>query len=148
MSNINDFEAGIFSGLDSLRHVIKDVLHTSGVKNFSVYNTGQLCTSEPGAKMTSASVRELLAVMWHSEDPVHPSEDAYSTLACNIVSLLEAASEKANNTHLLPPQPSQPLKRPRWLDKESSNTVSVHLNIRGRGQGRGHGRGRGLRFRG
>jgi hypothetical protein len=107
VSNINDsdFEAGIFSGLDSLRRVIKDVLHVNSVKNFTVYNTSQLCTSEPGAKTTSASVRDALAVMWRSDDPVHPSEDAYSTLAGNIVSLMDAASEKASSSQQPPPQP-------------------------------------------
>jgi hypothetical protein len=98
VSNIKDpdFEAVLFSGLDSLRRVTKDVLHTSGINNFKVYNTSQLCSAEAGAKMTSASTRDALAVMWKSDDPVHPSEDTYATLASNILHVLEATAEKAS----------------------------------------------------
>jgi hypothetical protein len=54
--------------------------------------------------------------MWRSDDPVHPSEDAYATLAKNILHILEVASEKRNKLHQPPPLTPQPLKRPRWLE--------------------------------
>jgi hypothetical protein len=136
VSNISDpdFKATIFTGLDTLRRSIKDVLHTSGVKNFSVHNTSQLCTCEPGGKTTNEATRDALAVMWRSDDPVHPSEDAYATLASNISGVLVTTVSTEPGSQKSQPQPDRPLKRPRWLEEESSNTVPVNNNVAGRGQ--------------
>jgi hypothetical protein len=62
--------------------------------------------------MANTSTRNALAVMWISDDPVHPSEDTYATLASNILHILETASEKGSNKKS-PSASTQPLKRPR-----------------------------------
>jgi hypothetical protein len=151
VSNLGDadFDDMIFSCLDAQRRIIKDVLHTSGVKSFTVLNFGQLCTSEAGSKTTSDDTKNALAVMWGA-DPVHPSEDAYTTAAVHISSILQPAAATACGGGPAP-APERPAKRPRWLQEESSNTVVPRGGLtRGWNPRRGRGlpRGRGWRGRG
>jgi hypothetical protein len=129
-----NFESTIFTGLDTLRRCIKDILFANGVKTVSTLNFAQLCTTEPGAKTTKDQTVAALAVMWGS-DPVHPVEDAYATVAVNLNSLLITPSiqpEVKTPTH------PQPQKRPRWLLEEAGNTVTPRGSLnRGRGPWRG-----------
>jgi hypothetical protein len=147
VSNMGDplFETSIFNSIDEQRRQIKDVLHTSGCRNCSTLNFGQLCTTEPGAKVTNDDIKNALAVMWGS-DPVHPSEDAYATAAVNLCSYLQPAG--SNELSSQSPALDRPLKRPRWLQEDSSNTVVPRGGFsRGRGPWRGRGGPRG-RMRG
>jgi hypothetical protein len=144
VSNLDDpsFEASIFTSIDAQRRTIKDVLHTAGIRSATTLNFGQLCTTEPGAKVTNDDIKAALAVMWGS-DPFHPSEDAYATVAVNLSALLMPTSTSTG------PQPpadlERPQKRPRWLQEDSSGTVTprgAFNNSRGPARGRGGPRGR------
>jgi hypothetical protein len=64
----------LFSGLDGLRRTIKGILFTSGIRDVTIYNSGQLCVTLDGSRSTSTDIREALAIMW-GDDPVHPSRD-------------------------------------------------------------------------
>jgi hypothetical protein len=92
--------------------------------------------------VTNDDIKAALAIMWGS-DPVHPSEDAYATVVVNLSALLTPTSTA---TGLQPPvAPERPQKRPRWLQEESSSTVTSRggfNNIRGPVRGRGGPRGR------
>jgi hypothetical protein len=139
VSNLGDpsFEDTIFSCIDSQRRIIKDVLHTSGVRSCTTLNFGQLCTTEPGSKVTNDDIKNALAVMW-SSDPVHPSEDAYATVAINLNALLMPANPLPSPQQS--PASERPQKRPKWLQDDSCGTVTP----RGGGNfGRGLPRGRG-----
>jgi hypothetical protein len=65
VSNLGDptFESTIFTSIDSQRRIIKDVLHTAGVRSCTTLNFGQLCTTEPGSKVTNDDIKNTLAVM-------------------------------------------------------------------------------------
>jgi hypothetical protein len=143
VSNLGDplFENNIFNCIDAQRRLIKDVLHTSGCRNCVTLNFGQLCTTEPGAKVTNYDIKNALAVMWGS-NPVHPSEDAYATAAVNLCSHLQPSGSSEHTSHS--PALERPLKRPRWLREDSSNTVVPRGGFsRGRGPWRGRGCPRG-----
>jgi hypothetical protein len=117
----DDYEEKLFTGLDSMRRTIKDIIHTSGVVNATVCNGSQLCSGLPGSRLTSQEAKDALAIMW-GEDPVHPSEHCYKMLAGEICSLL--SNHPSDTSTISTPAPERPLKRPRWLEADSSNMVA------------------------
>jgi hypothetical protein len=144
-----DFERMIFSGLDSFRRLIKDVLFTSGVGQVSVYNSGQLCSGMPGARHTTEEIRDALAILW-GEDPVHPASICYEALANGLQAII---TPEATNSDIEPATFAvleRPHKRPRWLEADACPTVDPRGGGRGRGTnwrgrgGRGGQRGRGF----
>jgi hypothetical protein len=134
-----DFESTLFNGLDGLHRVIKDNLFTSGGREVTVYNTAQLCVTLEGSRTTSIDTREALAIMW-GDDPVHPSRDCYQSLAEHLQSTIELQPESAASS-----SSERPLKRPRWLEAESSDTVASRDSSRGRGRGQNNRGSRGFR---
>jgi hypothetical protein len=125
------YESELFTGLDSVRRIIKDVLFTSGIKDVKTHNTSQLCVTTEGSRTTGNDIRDALAVMW-GEDPVHPSRDCYNSLGEHLDALLcktEASATSSTTSE-------RPLKRPRWLEADSANTVVPRTDPSGRG-GRG-----------
>jgi hypothetical protein len=136
------YEAELFSGLDSTRRIIKDVLNSHGVKDVKVYSTSQLCVSVEGSRSTGSDVRDALAILW-GEDPVHPSRDCYTSLGEHIDALLNSICSAGSVSTI---GSERPLKRPRWLEDESSSTVVPRNVNRGRGSNyRGRGPRRGSR---
>jgi hypothetical protein len=144
------FENELFSGLDGLRRIMKDSLHTSNVRDLMIFNTSQLCISTEGSRTTSIDTRSALSIMW-GDDPVHPDRDCYESLAKHLQSTLKMHAESTAST-----TSERPLKRPRWLEAEASNTVAPRDASRGRGRGgpihgtrgfRGQRRPRGFRGR-
>jgi hypothetical protein len=145
------YEDDLFSGLDNTRRIIKDVLHCNGVKDVKIYNTSQLCVAIEGSRSTGGDVRDALAVMW-GEDPVHPSRECYGSLGEHIDALL--TSSETTSSNISTSSADRPLKRPRWLEAEASDTVVPRDATRGRGNFprtrgsfRGPRRGRGGRTR-
>jgi hypothetical protein len=136
VANIDDvdFQGMLFSGLDSLRRIIKDTLHCNNVRDVTILNSSQLCVAKEGSRQTSTDVRAALDIMW-GDDPVHPNRDVYDSLAEHLVFKFQSQSEATPST-----SSDRPLKRPRWLETESSDTVTPKPPGRGRGRGRG-GRG-------
>jgi hypothetical protein len=121
------FKNELFSGLDGLRRIMKDSLHTSNVRDITIYNTTQISTD--GSRTTSIDTREALAIMW-GDYPVHPARDCYESLAEHLQTTLQTQSEPTAST-----ASKRPLKRPRWLKAEASNTVAPRDPSRGRGRG-------------
>jgi hypothetical protein len=145
VSNLDepDYETTLFSGLDGLRRSIKDILHTSGIKDVKIYNSGQLCVTLDGSRSTSTDIPEALAIMW-GDDPVHPARDCYRALAEHLHASLHLQQHETSSSAAS----ERPLKRPRWLEAESSTTIAPRDPTGGRGRGFGN-RGGGTRgFRG
>jgi hypothetical protein len=145
VSNLDepDFENALFTGLDGHRRIIKDTLFLNSIRGISIFNTSQLCVSLEGSRTTSTDVREALAIMW-GYNAVHPSRDCYAALADHLHTNLgqstqpSAASSTASD---------RPLKQPRWLEADATNTFSPRDPTRGQGRGvfpRSRG-GRGMR---
>jgi hypothetical protein len=135
-----EFENTMFSGLDGLRRIIKDCLYTSNVRDVTIYNAAQLCITTDGFRTTSIDTRQALAIMW-GDDPVHPARDCYKSLAEHLQSSLQIQPKSTASM-----ASERPLKRQRWLEAESSNTVAPLDTSHGRGRGNLN---RGLReFRG
>jgi hypothetical protein len=144
VANIDDvdFEGTLFSGLDNLRHIIKDTLFCNGVKDMKILNPSQLCISADSGRQTSIDTREALAIMW-GDDPVHPARDCYESLAEHLVPTTTPSTEKPSGSSSAS---ERPLKRPRWLLEDSANTVTPHNSSRGRSRGNQRGIGnRGFR---
>jgi hypothetical protein len=129
---------------------MKDSLHTSNVRDLTIFNTAQLCISTEGSRTTSIDTRAALSIMW-GDDPVHPDRDCYESLAQHLQSTLKMQDESTASM-----TSERPLKRPRWLEAEASNTVAPRDASRGRGRGgptrgtrgfRGQRRPRGFRGR-
>jgi hypothetical protein len=135
-----EYENALFSGLDTLRRIIKDALFVSNVRDVTVLNTTQLCVTLDGARNTSTDIREALAIMW-GDDPVHPSRDCYQALAEHLQSTLKQQQHGSASTSA---SVERPLKRPRWLEADSANTVAPRDSAGGRGRGNSN-RSRGQR---
>jgi hypothetical protein len=143
VSNLDDldYENSLFTGLDGLRRIIKDTLFLNNIRDVAIYNTSQLCVSLEGSRTTSTDIRMALAIMW-GEDAVHPSRDCYTSLAEHLRTTINQAAQPTATSSTAS---ERPLKRPRWLETEATNTVTPRDPSRGRGRG-GRGRGgRGLR---
>jgi hypothetical protein len=135
-----EYENALFSGLDTLRRIIKDALFVSNVRDVTVLNTTQLCVTLDGARNTSTDIREALAIMC-GDDPVHPSRDCYQALAEHLQSTLKQQQHGSASTSA---SVERPLKRPRWLEADSANTVAPRDSAGGRGRGNSN-RSRGQR---
>jgi hypothetical protein len=74
VANLEDpeYEKKMFTGLDTFRRTIKDVLFTAGVSNFFVYNSAQLCSGVPGSRTTTDEVRDALAILWGTTPSTPP----------------------------------------------------------------------------
>jgi hypothetical protein len=125
------FENSLFTGLDGLRRVMKDTIFLNNARDVTIFNTTQLCVTTEGARTTSIDVREALAIMW-GDDPVHPSRDCYSSLAENLHAVI---NKSTTPTAASSTTSDRPLKQPRWLEAESSDTVTPCDPSRGRGRG-------------
>jgi hypothetical protein len=131
VSNLDDldYENSLFTGLDGLRRIIKDTLFLNNIRDMSIYNTSQLCVSLEGSRTTSTDIREALAIMW-GDDAVHPSHDCYMSLAEHLHTTIGQAAQPTTASSTAS---EQPLKHPRWLEAEATNTVSPRDPSRGRG---------------
>jgi hypothetical protein len=92
-----EYENALFSGLDTLRCIIKDALFVSNVRDVTVLNTTRLCVTLDGARNTSTDIREALAIMW-GDDPVHSSCDCYQALAEHLQSTLKQQQHGSTST--------------------------------------------------
>jgi hypothetical protein len=135
----DDYETTMFSGLDTLRRVIKDTLFLSGVRDVKTLNTSQLCITTDGARTTGSEVRDALAIIW-GDDPVHPARDCYQFLAEHIDQVFLQSNSSSTSGASTPSE--RPVKRPRWLEDDASSLVTPRNTPHGRGRG-GRGRGRG-----
>jgi hypothetical protein len=145
VSNLDepDYETSLFTGLDGLRRSIKDILHISGIKDVTIYNSGQLCVTLDGSRSTSTDIREALAIMW-GDDPIHPACDCYRALAEHLHAHLQLQHHETSSSAAS----ERPLKRPRWLEAESTTTIAQRDPTGGQGRGfgnRGSGGGGGTR---
>jgi hypothetical protein len=131
----SDYEANLFSVLVSLRRIIKDVLFTSGLTSLSVYNSGQMCTGMPGGRHTGDDIKDALAILW-GDDPIHPGEECYDSLATSLVALLNPTDTTDSGSTQPTPAP-KPAKRPRWLETDACSTVAPRGSSRGRAPLRG-----------
>jgi hypothetical protein len=133
-----DFERMIFSGLDSFRRIIKDVLFTSGIGQVVVYTSGQLCSGMPGARHTSEEIRDAPAILWGG------------TTLCTLPPSAMSVLASRRSSHLTSPAPRLrlPLHPPQRGLSRGRGGLRLMLYCGPRGEGRGRGnnwRGRGGR---
>jgi hypothetical protein len=133
--NQPEYEEEMFSGLASLRRVIKDYLFMQHISNFRVLNPFLVFADTSGRAIQQEAI-DAVRDIW-GPDPVHPSLDCMDKLATKIMSIVtgEENSAETTSTASVAPKAIPPCKRLKWASDTPSPFVSPNV---GRGRGYGH----------